>query len=144
MQPVSGTTTPARVMGDHAATTRQAFIAGGIPRELTREKVAGVLEAAGFARHVPPRKRKRDPDPADGFRVVSESEADDGAVLAVWMTNREWRATPSPGQRAESRCMAEQYLQALRNAGFRAELAGVGWDYARVLPSSVQHEEGSQ
>ena len=109
--------------------------------EVTRENVIAVLEAAGFTPHAPRSRRKRDPAPADGYRVIPDH---DGSVLAVWVTNSEWKATPSPGVRAEAARMAGQYIKALRDAGLTAGLAGLGWDYARVhppLPAARAREE---
>jgi hypothetical protein len=91
-------------------------------------EAAELLKAAGFAGQVPPRRRKSDPGPADGFRAFGEQ---DGTVLVCWVPAG-GGDHKKPGQLAKSLEMAGRYADTARAAGWTAEIGGIIWHHARL------------
>jgi hypothetical protein len=110
---------------------------GHVVTETAADQVTAILRAAGFAGHVRGGSRRRDPEPAGGFQVLTQA----GAVFAVWI--------PASGQDPRnlddfgvSYRMALKYVEAASRAGLDAELWGTIWYYARITASSASGPAG--
>jgi hypothetical protein len=100
-----------------------------------RDKAIALLLAAGFTQHAPRRRRKRDPAPADGFRVFENLDSDwapTGTITVAWVPVG-GGDHKNPAQHAKSLQMAEAYAAAAP-AGWTTAIEGVIWRHAQLTP----------
>jgi hypothetical protein len=103
--------------------------------ELSRDAVIAVLQAAGHMAEAGRPRRKRDPEPSDGFRVFAE---DAGTVLAVWVPSGGVLGPADNALRTEAERHAGEYAEVIEAAGWTTEPGGVGdefpsgWHWIRV------------
>jgi hypothetical protein len=103
--------------------------------ELSRDAVIAVLQGAGHKAEAGRPRRRRDPEPSDGFRVFSE---EGGTVMALWVPSGGVLGPADNALRTEAKRHAGEYAEVIEAAGWATEPGGLGdespagWHWIRV------------